>query len=74
MNNISYAEKICYNISMIDLTEKQKIKNLRLKSQKTIINLIENHIQYHIEEFCNCEEFDRIIRLLINIKIFLESL
>ena len=22
MNNISYTEKVCYNISMIDLTEK----------------------------------------------------
>ena len=31
MNNVSYTEKVCYNISIIDLNEKQKIKNLKLK-------------------------------------------
>ena len=66
-------EKVCYNISMIDLTEKQKIEEFKTKITKTIINLTDNHIQYYIEEFCNCEEFDRTIRLLINIKT-LESL
>ena len=67
-------KKVCYNISMIDLIEKQKIEEFKTEIIKTIINLIENHIQYHMEEFCNCEEFDRTIRLLINIKTFLESL
>ena len=74
MNNRSYTEKYYYNISMIDLTEKQKIEEFKTEITKTIINLTENHIQYHIEEFCNCEEFDRNIRLLIIIKTFLESL
>ena len=74
MNDISYVEKVCYNISIIDRTEKQKIKKFKIEITKTIINLIENHIQYHLEEFCNCEEFDKMIRLLINIKTFLESL
>ena len=74
MNNMSYAEKVCYNISMIDLTKTQKIEEFNIEITKTIINLTENHIQYHLEEFCNCEEFDRTIRLLINIKTFLESL
>ena len=74
MNNMSYAEKVCYNISMIDLTKTQKIEEFKIEITKTIINLTENHIQYHLEEFCNCEEFDRTIRLLINIKTFLESL
>ena len=50
MNNISYAEKVCYNISMIDLTEKQKIEEFKTEIIKTIINLTENHIQYHMEE------------------------
>ena len=45
MNNISYAEKVCYNISMIDLTEKQKIEEFKTEIIKTIINLTENHIQ-----------------------------
>ena len=31
MNNVSYTEKFCYNISIIDLNEKQKIKNLKIK-------------------------------------------
>ena len=59
---------------MIDLTEKQKIEEFKTEIIKKIINLTENHIQYHMEEFCDCEEFDRTIRLLTNIKAFLESL
>ena len=59
---------------MIDLTEKQKIEEFKTKITKTIINLTENHIQYHMEELCDCEEFDRTIRLLTNIKAFLESI
>ena len=74
MNNKSYEEKVCYNISMIDLTEKQKIEEFKNEITKTIINLTENHIQYHMKELCDCEEFDRTIRLLTNIKFFLESL
>ena len=74
LNNISYAEKVCYNISMINLKETQKIEELKIEITKMIINLTENHIQYHLEEFYNCEEFDRTISLLINIKTFLESL
>ena len=74
MNNRSYAEKVCYNISMIDLTEKQKIEEFKNEITKTIINLIENHIKYHMEELCDCEELNKTIRLLTNIKAFLESL
>ena len=74
MNNRSYVEKVCYNINMIYLTEKQKIEEFKTEITKTIINLTENHIQYHMEELCDCEEFDRTIRLLTNIKAFLESL
>ena len=74
MNNRSYAENVCYNINMMDLTEKQKIEEFKIEITKTIINLIENHIQYHMEAFCDCEEFDRTTRLLTNIKAFLESL
>ena len=59
---------------MIDLTEKQKIEEFKTEITKTIINLTENHIQYHMEELCDCEEFDRTIRLLTNIKAFLESI
>ena len=73
-NNRSYAENVCYNITMIDLNENQKIEELKIEITKTIINLTENHIKYHLEEFCDCEEFDRTIRLLTNIKAFLESL
>ena len=69
-NNISYAEKVCYNISMIDLTKKRKIEEFKTEITKTIINLTQNHI----EELCDCEEFDRTIRLLTNIKAFLETL
>ena len=74
MNNISYVGKASYNISMKDLTEKQNIEEFKIEITKTIINLTKNHIKYHIKEFCNCEEFDRTMRLLINIKTFLESL
>ena len=49
---------------MIDLTENSKIEEFKTK----------NHIQYHMKELCDCEEFDRIIRLLTNVKVFLESL
>ena len=59
---------------MIDLTEKQKIEEFKTEIIKTIINLTENHIQYHMEELRDFEEFDRTIRLLTNIKAFLESL
>ena len=54
---------------MINLTEKQKIEEFKTKITKTIMNLIDNHNQYHIEEFCNCEEIYLIIRLLDNDKI-----
>ena len=66
-NSKSYEEKICYNINMIDLTENRKIEEFKTKITKTIINLIQNLI----EEFYDCEEFDRTIRLLNNIKAFL---
>ena len=74
MNNMSYAKKVCYSINVIDLTEKQKIEEFKTDITKTIINLIKNHIQYYMEELCDWEEFDRTIRLLTNIKAFLESL
>ena len=61
-NNRSYAENVCHNISMIDLTENPKIEEFKTKITKTIINLTENHIKYHMEEFCDCEEFNRTIR------------
>ena len=54
MNNRSYTEKICYNINMIYLTEKQKIEEFKIKITKIIINLTDNYNRYHIEEFCNC--------------------
>ena len=73
-NNRSYAEKVCYNISMIDLTENGKIEEFKTEITKIVINLTQNHIENHIEEFCDCEEFDRTIRLLTNIKAFLETL
>ena len=37
-NNISYGKKVCYNISMIDLTENRKIKIFKTEITKTIIN------------------------------------
>ena len=49
MNNKSYAEKVCYNIRMIYLTETQEIEEFKIEITKTIINLLENHIQYHLE-------------------------
>ena len=73
-NNRSYAEKVCYNISMIDLTKNRKIEEFKTEITKTVINLTQNHIENHIEEFCDCEEFDRTIRLLTNIKAFLKIL
>ena len=74
MNNRRYTKNVCYNVNMIDLTEEQKIKEFKTQITKTIINLIDNHNQYNTEEFCNCEEIGRTIRLLINIKTLLESL
>ena len=59
---------------MIDLTEKHKIEEFKIEIIKTVINLTDNHNQYHIEEFCNCEEIYLTIRLLDNIRIFLELL
>ena len=59
---------------MLDLIEKQKIEEFKIEITKTIINLTENHNQYHLEEFYNHEETFRTIRLLNNIKTFLESL
>ena len=73
-NNISYAEKVCYIISMIDLTDNRYIEEFKSEITKSVINLTQNHIEYHIERFCDCEEYDRIIRLLNNIKMFLENL
>ena len=54
MNDRSYTEKVCYNINMIYLTEKQKIEEFKIEITKIIINLIDNYNRYHIEEFCNC--------------------
>ena len=45
MNNMTYAEKVCYNINMINLIGKQKIEEFKTEITKTIINLKENHIQ-----------------------------
>ena len=73
-NNRSYAEKVCYNISMIDLTDNRYIEEFKAEITKAVINLTQNHIEYHIERFLDCEEFDRTIRLLNNIKAFLENL
>ena len=72
VNNKSYTEKICYNINMIDLTENRKIEEFKTEIIETIINLTKNHIKYHMEELCDYEECDWTIRLLINIKVFLE--
>ena len=73
-NNRSYAEKVCYNISMIDLTDNRYIEECKGEITKAVINLTQIHIEYHIEKFCDCEEYDRTIRLLNNIKVFLENL
>ena len=61
---------------MIDLTEKNKIEKFKTEISKSIINLTKNHDQYHIEEFeyYKCEETYRFIKLLNNIRIFLECL
>ena len=76
MNNRSYIKKVYYNISMIDIIEKHKIKKFKIEIIKIIKNLIKNYDEYHIKEFkyYNCEETYRTIRLLENIRIFLESL
>ena len=73
-NNRSYTEKVCYNISMIDLTDNRQIEEFKAEITKAVINLTQNHIVYHIKKFCDCEEYDRTIRLLNNIKVFLENL
>ena len=73
-NNRSYAEKVCYNISVMDLTDNRYIEEFKEEITKSVINLTQNHIEYHIERFCDCEEYDRTIRLLTNIKAFLENL
>ena len=73
-NNRSYAEKVCYNISMMDLTDNKYIEEFKEEISKSVINLTQNHIEYHIERFCDCEEYYRTIRLLTNIKVFLENL
>ena len=59
---------------MIDLTKKQKIEEFKIEITKTIIILTDNHNQYHIKVFYNCEEIYQTIRLLDNIRIFLELL
>ena len=59
---------------MIDLTEKQKMEEFKTEITKTIINLTDNHNQYHIEEFFNFEEIYLTIRPLDDIRIFLELL
>ena len=43
INNRIYTEKVCYNISRIDLTEVNKIEEFKTYIIKTIINLIENY-------------------------------
>ena len=73
-NNRIYAEKVCYNISMIDLTDNRYIEEFQEEITKSVINLTQNHIEYHIDQFCDCEEYDRTIRLLNNIRAFLENL
>ena len=50
-NNISYTEKVCYNINIIDLTETNRIEEFKAK----IINLIDNYNYYNIEEFEYCD-------------------
>ena len=73
-NNRRYTEKVCYNISMIDLTDNSSIEEFKTEITKAVINLTQNHIEYHIKEFCDCEKFNRTIRLLAYIKVFLENL
>ena len=34
-NNRSYVEKVCYNISMIDLTENRKIEEFKTEITKS---------------------------------------
>ena len=58
---------------MIDLTEKNKIEKFKTEISKSIINLTKNHDQYQFKYY-KCEETYRIIKLLNNIRIFLESL
>ena len=51
IHNRNYIEKVYYNISMIDLIEKHKIKEFKTEITKTIIKLIRNHDKYHVDEF-----------------------
>ena len=76
MNNRSYTENVCYNIRIIDLIEINKIEEFKIEIIKLIINLTKNHDQFYIKEFeyCNCEDTYKTIRLLNNIRTFLESL
>ena len=55
INNRSYVKKVCYNIRVIDLTEKQKIEEFKIEITKTIKNLTENHNQYHIVVILNAK-------------------
>ena len=48
-NNRSYAENVCYNISMIDLAENRKMEEFKTEIKNNIINLTQNHIENHIE-------------------------
>ena len=73
-DNIKVYDLVCNNISMIDLTENKIIKEFKTKIIKTVINLTQNHIKNHIKKLCDYEEFDITIKLLINIKSFLEIL
>ena len=59
---------------MIDLTDNRNIEEFKTEITKTVINLTQNHIEYHIEELCDCQEFDKTINLLNSIKVFLENL
>ena len=43
MNNKSYIKNVCYNISIIDLTEKKKIEEFKTEIIKIIINFKNNH-------------------------------
>ena len=59
---------------MIDLTNNRYIEEFKTEITKAVINLTQNHIEYHIGRFSDCEEIERTIRLLNNIKVFLENL
>ena len=44
-NNRSYAEKVCYSINMIDLTDNSSIEEFKAEITKAVINLTQNHIE-----------------------------